>query len=462
LNRRRRLKIVAVAASLAVHAIWLIVLTSVHPGPSVIWDTEFEPPPPPPVEVDLTPQSASGLRGAAAPAAGSALAAGLRTLDAPSAAQPAPALPTTQAGPATPAAPPRFEPAPNLALAPSANDAGLRAAAAAEPSNLPTLALRPPVDAVSPITAAAKPAVPRFVPPPTLALAEPEPAPPPTLAARPSVQFANTVPAAKPAPRPELRQAQALPETAPPTVAPRPPVQLANSVPALKTGPRPELRPAEGPTLPETAPPTLAPRPSVQQAAAVPAATRPAAPSQLLRPSQSLALSAPADGAQAQAATAPTGQNRAATAAGPGQAVTGATAGQGAGRHPGCEPEDLILLTPAEKERCRNQIDAFNTRLANARAADEAARRVHLAESSYRFSGIPPDKRAYYDAVVAANDAVHNTVGGGKPPGLSCNFASLFGGTPGTTSAKIKIPGLPCVFTPPVGVLTEETRLTPP
>jgi hypothetical protein len=122
----------------------------------------------------------------------------------------------------------------------------------------------------------------------------------------------------------------------------------------------------------------------------------------------------------------------------------------------------LILLTPAERVRCRNEIDAFNARRANQNAAAEAARRVTLARGAPRVDGISPEKRAYYDAVVAANDAAHNQVGGGRPPGLACNFASIFGGTAGSPAEKIKIPGLPCVFTPPTGVLTEETRISPP
>jgi hypothetical protein len=121
-----------------------------------------------------------------------------------------------------------------------------------------------------------------------------------------------------------------------------------------------------------------------------------------------------------------------------------------------------MLLTPAERERCRNQIDSANARRANANAGRDAARRVQMARGMGWLDGIAPDKRAYYDAVVAAKDQVYNQVGGGKPPGLSCNFASLFGGVKGQTREKIKIPGLPCVFVPPQGVLTEEARIAPP
>jgi hypothetical protein len=121
-----------------------------------------------------------------------------------------------------------------------------------------------------------------------------------------------------------------------------------------------------------------------------------------------------------------------------------------------------MLLTAAERERCRNQLDSAAAQRANRNAAADAARRVTQARNGQWLDGIAPDKRAYYDAVAASKAAIYGQVGGGKPPGLSCNFAGLFGGVTGQTREKIKIPGLPCVFVPPTGVLTEETRLTPP
>jgi hypothetical protein len=62
---------------------------------------------------------------------------------------------------------------------------------------------------------------------------------------------------------------------------------------------------------------------------------------------------------------------------------------------------------------------------------------------------------------MAAREAV-KTQGGGKNAGLACNLGALFGGPMGLPADKIKIPGLPCVIVPPLGVLTEEARLSPP
>jgi hypothetical protein len=193
-----------------------------------------------------------------------------------------------------------------------------------------------------------------------------------------------------------------------------------------------------------------------------------------LRPGQapSLALAAPGEetapaeaGPRPAAPGAPGGPNGALASSGlPGPAGSGGgTAGQrGGSPHPGCAPEDLILLTPAEREKCRNQIDAFNQRRANQNAAAEAARRVTMARGAPAVDGLRPEIRAYYDAVAAANDAAHNQINGGKLPGLACNLGALFGSAKGLPADKIKIPGVPCVFIPPTGVLTEETRLTPP
>jgi hypothetical protein len=209
-------------------------------------------------------------------------------------------------------------------------------------------------------------------------------------------------------------------------------------------------------------------------------ATARTAPRLDLRPGQAPALSlAGSDSGAAPAQTGPGpaapgtaipgasgGANGALASSGqPGPAGSGGgTAGQkGGSPHPGCAPEDLILLTPAEREKCRNQIDAFNQRRANQNAAAEAARRVTLARGAPSVDGLRPEVRAYYDAVAAANDAAHNQINGGKLPGLACNLGALFGnGDKSLPADKIKIPGVPCVFVPPTGVLTEETRLTPP
>jgi hypothetical protein len=66
---------------------------------------------------------------------------------------------------------------------------------------------------------------------------------------------------------------------------------------------------------------------------------------------------------------------------------------------PDCEPEDLPLLTEAERQRCRNQIDADKGRRL-ARAAEERAAQ-RLAEKISPLSlNIAADKKAAYDHYV--------------------------------------------------------------
>jgi hypothetical protein len=242
-----------------------------------------------------------------------------------------------------------------------------------------------------------------------------------------------------------------------------------------------QLRQAEIPQslAPEAAPPQLAQRPApLQTNPTVTATARPAGPPPDLRaavPPGFAAPPTPGETAPALASRAPPGAGSApgrAPAAGPGTGAQGqglASAGSGApgaqgglrgSVHPGCAPEDLILLTPAEKVRCRNEIDALNARRANRNAEDDAKRKFQFAKDAPYVDGLAPEKRAYFDAVSAANADVREGTGGA--PGLACNFASLFGGTPGLPAEKIKIPGVPCVFVPPTGVLTEETRISPP
>jgi hypothetical protein len=119
-----------------------------------------------------------------------------------------------------------------------------------------------------------------------------------------------------------------------------------------------------------------------------------------------------------------------------------------------------MLLTPEERVRCRNQLDALAERQRAMREAEERNRRIEQALGGPRIDTIDPSKRAYYDAVLAARDSVRNGVG--RPPGLACNLGALFGGGGGAPGDKIKVPGLPCVIVPPVGVLTEESRISPP
>jgi hypothetical protein len=91
---------------------------------------------------------------------------------------------------------------------------------------------------------------------------------------------------------------------------------------------------------------------------------------------------------------------------------------------PDCAPEDLPLLTEAEKIRCRNAIDADKERRL-ARGADErAARQVAEANrgpQTYRMDG---DKEADLDAAARANAQQGHEpvfVGGGHGiVGVSC------------------------------------------
>jgi hypothetical protein len=96
---------------------------------------------------------------------------------------------------------------------------------------------------------------------------------------------------------------------------------------------------------------------------------------------------------------------------------------------PDCAPEDLPLLTEAEKARCRNQIDADKERRL-ARGADErAAKQVAQAQrgpQTYRMDG---DKEADYDPAAQANaQQTHEPVfvGGGKGiAGVTCKNVSI-------------------------------------
>jgi hypothetical protein len=225
-----------------------------------------------------------------------------------------------------------------------------------------------------------------------------------------------------------------------------------------------------------SAPPLSTTRPSLQ-APPAPSLARPGAtPAGRLEGAKALAV-APAGAAPAVGAAPVAGQGAAGQAAagqpsrnpGPpagtqGPALAGAPGGaagtQGGGGHPGCAPEDLILLTPAERERCRNAIETQNAN--RTRNAAGPGRYVQAARETGPVDGIAPDKRAYFDAVVAARAAVRPDGAGGKAPGLACNLSALFGGPAGLPAEKIKIPMLPCVIIPPTGVLTEESRLTPP
>jgi hypothetical protein len=71
-----------------------------------------------------------------------------------------------------------------------------------------------------------------------------------------------------------------------------------------------------------------------------------------------------------------------------------------------CAPEDLILLSPAEREKCHDQIDIARTRAAQAMEAAERAERLAAMRRAPRVDSIPADKRAGFDAAAAAQAAV--------------------------------------------------------
>ncbi|MEO6338726.1 MAG: hypothetical protein ABIO39_01700 [Caulobacteraceae bacterium] len=74
----------------------------------------------------------------------------------------------------------------------------------------------------------------------------------------------------------------------------------------------------------------------------------------------------------------------------------------GGGEGPGCEREVLLLLTPVERERCRNQIAAETERRARAGQATRDADIVREARVQPKVDLIPQEKRVYYDAVQAS------------------------------------------------------------
>jgi hypothetical protein len=123
---------------------------------------------------------------------------------------------------------------------------------------------------------------------------------------------------------------------------------------------------------------------------------------------------------------------------------------------PDCEPEDLPLLTDAEKARCRNQIDAANGRRLAREADARIAKEVARANAGPRIDAIPAEKRAYYDAVAEAYK------GPGHGPKIECPVSiPLLGGVEINKNIFAKKKGS-CHVVPPQGVLTEELGITPP
>lgn len=127
-----------------------------------------------------------------------------------------------------------------------------------------------------------------------------------------------------------------------------------------------------------------------------------------------------------------------------------------------CEPEDLPLLTEAEKARCRNQVDADKDRRMARDADGRLAREVARLKAVPRIDIMPAEKRAYYDAVAQAYDQqTHGPPMAGRLPGPACGLRFL-GKKPATPPHSLKLGPLPCVILPPQGFLTEESGIAPP
>lgn len=139
---------------------------------------------------------------------------------------------------------------------------------------------------------------------------------------------------------------------------------------------------------------------------------------------------------------------------------------------PGCGREDMILLTEAERERCRAVAAAEAARRAAGSARGSHGEMLE-ARRSRPVDGLPPEKRAYYGAVLAAREAVRRDFTQpalrkvederrpfGSKSGVNVNVhvgcASRFG-----AGAKL-LGALSCPLRPPTGFLTEEARVGRP
>ena len=87
---------------------------------------------------------------------------------------------------------------------------------------------------------------------------------------------------------------------------------------------------------------------------------------------------------------------------------------------PDCEPEDLPLLTEAERRLCRNQIDTDRARRAARAADDKAARDVARAQGAPNLYRMDTDKEASFAPVVPHTYALPR-VG----PGIACHNATF-------------------------------------
>lgn len=156
-----------------------------------------------------------------------------------------------------------------------------------------------------------------------------------------------------------------------------------------------------------------------------------------------------------------------------------------AGAGPGCEREVLMLLTAAEREHCRNQIAAEAERRTRAGQAARDAETVREARAQPKVDLIPPEKRAYYDAVqtsrqemragkdfekLGAIQAARAGTAASRNTSVDVNIAfpkcSLKFG-PNKEKAKkarglIKLGPLPCTYQVQRGPLTEDAGTPDP
>lgn len=120
------------------------------------------------------------------------------------------------------------------------------------------------------------------------------------------------------------------------------------------------------------------------------------------------------------------------SASAPGPVAAGAPSGVASalrGSLVGCANAAAAGLSDAERTGCRNLLAAG------------------AATAAYR-SGIPAEKRVYYDAVLAAEATFRSDAGGGHGPGVLC----VPGGKGKPLPHAIKIG--PCWLEPPQGMLT--------
>lgn len=189
--------------------------------------------------------------------------------------------------------------------------------------------------------------------------------------------------------------------------------------------------------------------------------TLPAVELSLLRPPQDASSSAPTSSPSSRARPSPASPDQASIPAPPTLPPAPPAPALAAGRH--CEPEDLPLLTEAEKALCRNEIDADKARRLAHGADERAARQVAQAQRMAPTYRMETNKETYYAAVA---DAYEQQIRGppmaGHTPGPGCSVKfsgwKVVKSKPPPNSLSLG----PCFLAPPQGFLTEESRIAPP